>query len=427
MKQYLMGGSINPRNKGDQARIKGTVRALREGGEPVHLSLLSHNYKEDVRVYRDDGIEVIRTPWSRSDIKLAQMAGSALLALAGQVFNRLISSISGGRYRSRLMKYDGFIIVSGIDFSDYAGRWPMYYGFFLITLFKLVLGVPVMLYAQSVGPVYNRTVRRLARFFLDRVTLITVREEHSLAFLRELGIHRPSIHLTADPAFLLEPASPMVDPAWRSTQFKRNGNSLIGITASPAPFAGPETGYASMGLWYRINRENKEQLSHFYFEAMAKLCDRLVGEYGANLVFVPNCLAANDDDRVSIGEICARMKERKHVSCIEGDLTLAETMAIISQCDLFIGTRLHADLLALIQGIPVVALVGSEGPRIPGIMKTLGMESLVCNIMSSVNGSAFAKVEEVWTSREQLVPEITRRMMAARERSRENIRLLREL
>jgi colanic acid/amylovoran biosynthesis protein len=92
---------------------------------------------------------------------------------------------------------------------------------------------------------------------------------------------------------------------------------------------------------------------------MAKLCDRLAENYAASLVFVPNCLAANDDDRVSIREIHSRMKNRESARCIEEEMTLEETMAAIGQCDLFIGTRLHAEIFASVQGVPLVALVGT--------------------------------------------------------------------
>lgn len=416
MKHYLLGGSINPRNRGDQARIKGTLKALKESGADIRLTLLSHNYEEDLKVYGEDGIDIIRTPWSRNEIKLMSMALAAASTLVLQTLRKLSGRIVGKRFHSPLQDFNGFVIVSGIDFSDYVGRLPMYYCFFLIALFRLVLGVPVMLYAQSMGPVEHPVVRSMTRFFLNRVKVITLREEYSGDFLRELNITGPQVYLTADPAFLLKP-----ELAVTFTPVRR---PVIGVTASPAPFAGPGTGYCSMGLWYRVNRKNKEALSESYFTTMSRLCDSLVKNYGASLVFVPNCLAANDDDRISTREIYRRMEFKDYATCIEEEMTLAQTMAAIGRCDLFIGTRLHAEIFASIQGVPVVPLVGTAGPRVPGVMRTLGLESYICNITESPNGKCFSLVNEVWQDRRQYAIRLAANVAGAHEKALENIRIL---
>ena len=59
--------------------------------------------------------------------------------------------------------------------------------------------------AQTVGPFKSGLSKRVARFVFRRASLITLRDEISEGYLKELGID--GARLVADPAFLLEPAS----------------------------------------------------------------------------------------------------------------------------------------------------------------------------------------------------------------------------
>src|SRR5207249_10568380 len=60
-------------------------------------------------------------------------------------------------------------------------------------------------YAAGVGPLGGGWLRALARRILNRVTLITVRDEGARRLLQQLAVHRP-VQVVADPAFALDPA-----------------------------------------------------------------------------------------------------------------------------------------------------------------------------------------------------------------------------
>jgi polysaccharide pyruvyl transferase WcaK-like protein len=61
------------------------------------------------------------------------------------------------------------------------------YSHFLPILTALAMGRPVMLCAQSIGPF--KLTRGLARFILNRVSLITVREAISFNYLPGPSLH----------------------------------------------------------------------------------------------------------------------------------------------------------------------------------------------------------------------------------------------
>ncbi len=66
-------------------------------------------------------------------------------------------------------------------------------------------GCQVMLYGCGIGPISKeRNRRRTARILNSCADAICVRDHYSLAFLKELGVTKPRIQLTADPALLVD-------------------------------------------------------------------------------------------------------------------------------------------------------------------------------------------------------------------------------
>ena len=98
-------------------------------------------------------------------------------------------------------------------------------------LMAKLLKKPVIFYAQSMGPFRNEFNSLIAKYVLNKVDIITVREEISYNYLIELGIVKPLLYLTADPAFLLEPISSK--SSYKIVKGELDGNRpIIGIAIS---------------------------------------------------------------------------------------------------------------------------------------------------------------------------------------------------
>lgn len=69
-----------------------------------------------------------------------------------------------------------------------------------------MINKPVMVCSATIGPYQGRFLRRLASYVLNKTDIITLREEYSQNYLSTLGVTKPRIYLSADLAFLLEPA-----------------------------------------------------------------------------------------------------------------------------------------------------------------------------------------------------------------------------
>jgi colanic acid/amylovoran biosynthesis protein len=421
--KVLLAGSMNPRNKGDQARLKATMMAVAESDD-VSLGLLSHWYEEDRAVYAGDQVEIVKAPWAGEGIKLTRMALITVFSLVYYSVLSIARHVLGVRIKNKLLDYDSLVIASGIDFSDYAGRLPLYFSFYLVTLFSIIMRKPVMCYAQSIGPIENRLVRRLTRFFLNRMKTISVRDETSMVFLKDLKVNKPSLYATVDPAFLLKPDLEKTNDIFGKYGILQTHRPLIGVSLSPSPFAGPSNGYISMGVWYKVDKHKAQQLYNEYVQKMAHLCDRIINLFGATVLFIPSCTAKGDDDRECMNQVHKLMFFRERAICVNGDYSLADSMGIMGSCEMYISTRLHAAVLAAIMGVPLIPLVGTAGPRVPGIMKMLGLDKYIRNIMTTDEDRLMLTIRQIWSIREPQKKMIRSRILDLHEKAAENTNIL---
>jgi polysaccharide pyruvyl transferase WcaK-like protein len=130
------------------------------------------------------------------------------------------------------------------------------------------LGIPVILYAISAGPLALQASRRAVAEALNTTAspVITVRDRLGYRLLEDVGVTQP-IHLTADPPLLLEPEEPPVDAlVAEGVQLDRH---LVGFSVREPGPAAPD-----------IDPED-------YYGLLANSADFMVDRYGADVVFVP--------------------------------------------------------------------------------------------------------------------------------------------
>jgi colanic acid/amylovoran biosynthesis protein len=217
------------------------------------------------------------------------------------------------------------------------------------------LGKPVFLYSQSIGPVHGESQIRMLRRALNKVDLIEPREDVSVKFLQSLNLTTPIVP-TADPALLLG-----------------------GTGRFPSEVAELHKGRLHVGLtvrkWFKT-----EQALQDYIEAVAQTLDYLIKQYNAEIFYIPQVIAENfgDDDRVIARRVWDNVRNQSRFTVIEADLHPFEMIGFCSRLDMFIGTRMHSNIFALVNHVPVVAIEYEHKTR--GIMRGLGLEPLTIDI-----------------------------------------------
>ncbi|MFZ3134756.1 MAG: polysaccharide pyruvyl transferase family protein [Methanothrix sp.] len=244
----------------------------------------------------------------------------------------------------------------------------------------ILLRRKIIIYAQSIGPfrikypllgkeskVLSYFCKYLAKWILNSVSLITAREKITLNNLKVLGISNSPICLTSDSAFLL-PSSNKEELSNLMSKYDLSyKEALVGISASQS--INKLKYNSSFGENY-IN----------YKEIMSRIIEKVVVDFGARIIFVPHVIGPGNenDDRIMSSELYKESKYKDKILLINDDLSPEELKALIGMCDIFIGSRMHANIAALSMRVPTIAIGYSHKTK--GIMKAAGLEEFVYNL-----------------------------------------------
>lgn len=217
------------------------------------------------------------------------------------------------------------------------------------------LNKKVYLYSQSIGPVYGALQRGILQFALNRVEIIESREDVTTKFLDSLHLSSSVIE-TADPALLLGGKG----------RFPGEHVKLI-------------TDRMPVGLTVRRWFNDREKLED-YIKTMAEAIDYVIEKHQAQVFYLPQVIADNfgDDDRIIARRVYEQVRNKEFYTVIEADLHPYEMIGLCEKMHIFIGTRMHSNIFALISHVPVVAIEYEHKTR--GIMRGLGLEELTIDI-----------------------------------------------
>jgi len=308
---------------------------------------------------------------------------------------------------------------------------------------------PIVMYSESIGPFNNALSKFIAKSLLNKVNLITLRDEVSREHLVGLGVKKTPVCLTADPAFLLKPTSEdRISEILSSEGVKTGTRPVIGVTLSSTTNLKEETKksiiLALVSFIYMLSRyflpESiiKIALRIFksigYFDRFKSryvtqieesiIIDHIIENLDVDITIVPHIRREGIfDDSNTAQEIRREAKNQGRIKVIQNIYTSEELKGIIRTCDMFISSRMHAPIAAMSQCIPTILIPVSQ--RHHGIMRMMGQEKYVCN--SFTFDEVIPKVEDAWSNRETIKLEMQSRIKDIQEASLRNSELVRDL
>ncbi len=268
-----------------------------------------------------------------------------------------------------------------------------------------ILGLPVVLSGQTIGPFTRRLDRLAARLALDRVQMITLRDsEVSRQRLREIGVRRPRVADTGDDALglpSLEPAEARrllercAAPAWRDIDSSMT--AAVNLKGSLRMFKGDGR---DGGLGHEV-------------ELFAGIVSWLIQVVGAKVLLVPTDYGEGVDDRELHREIAARTADSSRVACIEDELADVELKALIGLTDVAIGARYHFCVFAAAEHVPFAGLASGiyQQTKLDGLARLLSLGECYVPL-----DAEYAELEEVLPHLEAVVTNRTRIAADLRER-----------
>ena len=205
-------------------------------------------------------------------------------------------------------------------------------------------GCRVMLYGCGVGPISRPRNRSRAAKTLNRYAeVISVRDLYSKEFLSELGVTRPQIHLTADPALLIDPP---------------DGDGLYNYLHR----CGIREDEKYLMLAVRPWKGFDERI-----EVFARAAEYARENYG--LIPVLYCMEPNRDEPAAKA---VAQKLKGEYLLLHAGSNGEEILELVRRMSLVISMRLHTLIFASGQGVPMVGVV--YDPKVSGFLDYLGQK-----------------------------------------------------
>ena len=293
----ILCGAYGQNNAGDEAVLKAILAELRSVDPDLPLWVMTRKPKQ-----------------TRQDCRV------------GAIFTFNIPAFCHRMRKCQLYANGGGSLIQ--DVTSSRSLW-----FYLFTLFAAKrLGCRVMMYGCGIGPIQSPGNRKRAGRAIDRnVDVITLRDQASRQELESLGVKRPQIVLSADPAVSLPPAPPEEAEAIleQAGLRPREGQRYLGVTVRP---------------W----RGLEDKLSIF-----AQAIDDTYEKHGLLPVFIP--IESQLD--VAAAKQVASLLQKAPAAILPPCPTSEQAIALSARMDVALSMRLHALIFAAARGVPLVGVV----------------------------------------------------------------------
>ncbi len=335
MKRIVICGYHGFANSGDEALLKAMIDILRRKYPDLSITVLSMHPESTEKLYN------VKSVYRYNLIKICSLFRHS----------------------------DLFIFGGGSLIQDATSKRSLYYYLTILNM-ALKTGIKVMLYGNGIGPLVHKNSRIKTAKCLNKVSLITLRDDLSDKLLSEIGVNKPPIHITADPAFTL-----------RFDDLPKN-DALLTEAGIPTG-----TKYAVIAV-----REWKNSVTNFT-DLMAGFCDSLSEKHGISSLFLP--MQYKEDEQLAT-LIISKMKTKGYM--IRRPLEIDEVFSLIGFSTLSVGMRLHTLIYATTLGVPVIAL--SYDPKVTAFMQSihqplcLDVERLEYDMLLSVSEKLINELSE---------------------------------
>lgn len=393
MEVVIAGAAFDTGNLGVSALGFSIVQALRRSGPKRQVTIFDHG-----RGLRRDAIG------SNGLTQDVDFCGANLTRRLHQpeAFGRIRLAARLGGLRNpaarRILAADALLDISGGDsFTDLYGLWR----FRAVTMPKLIAlenNIPLILLPQTYGPFNAPKSRHIAQRIVCGAAMAWARDGRSFEVLRDLlgdafdpGRHR----LGVDVAFALEPSDPgdRLSLDLRGRLSTDNSERPVGVNISGLMYHDPE------------RTRNHYGFVADYRELITYLLTGLLERTDAPILLVPHVLTPAGNYE-SDPEACRLAREtlpvglRKQVHLVPPDFDASEMKWIISRCQWFNGTRMHATIAGLSTGVPTTAIAYS--PKTQGVFETCGLGHAVVDPREYDTDTCVERLLELFDRRDEL-------------------------
>ncbi len=349
--KILFLGTHGQKNWGDELMLNVFVHQL----TPVTKKFYINSYEPELTTayLNKPHVTVFNTKTDKLKLLAYLMHCDAVVFGGGNILKELYTAYGG-------QKYSTLNMIDTVTKAAKLARKPIYF---------CNIGV---------GPLQTDQGKNIAKNILNRAKLTVVRDSQSYSMLDKLQLQTSYI-LSSDAVFSVD-RSYLALPDKRP---RRHPKSLDDIK--------------TVGLSLCRNISNNDNWQYF----MDNLAQDILKLHRQNpktkFVGIPMQFdVSNNNDQAVLQDLAKSLKKDspKIDFSIAKPESLPQLALAIEQCDIFVGERLHALILATIIGIPALAL--EYDVKVTGLARDLGLEKTAVNINNKFKpGSILKSLEHI--------------------------------
>lgn len=306
----LFSGYYGFDNSGDDAILQAIIQDIRKQDPSKKLTVLSYNPNRTSAIYNVDAAQRFHLKSVIRAIKDTDLL------------------ISGG----------------GSLLQDVTSSRSLYYYLSIILIAKFY-NKKVYVYANGVGPIEGKLNRKMTKYVLNKVDLITLRDEDSYETIRSLGVTKPKTLVTSDPVYSLD----NIDRKKVLKIMMREGiptnRKYIGV---------------AVRAWPKVQNLHKK---------LAQTLDMVYNKLGEDILFIPLHYPEDVEFSESIQQL---MKARNHSHIVRGNYGVQELKGLVGITETILAMRLHALIYGVAELTPIVGLI--YDPKVKAHLNMLDIE-----------------------------------------------------
>ncbi len=285
--------------------------------------------------------------------------------------------------RKLMQKTKVFLLGSGSILQDATSNRSIFYYHYILKM-ALRYHCKVMLYANGVGPISHTFNRIRTTQLLNRIDLITARDQESIELLRNLSIHCPTV-LTADDVFSLQVNAPCplhpVDEAMDKT--------IVGVNFKLEP------------------RETKR------IHAVAEALDELAKKHNLFYYLIP---FHQDQDTPALKLLQKRLAQNSYL--VRSTTDPEKLIHYMQLCEFQIFERFHGQVISTILGTPFLPI--NYDPKNHSLAVQMGMEEYLIDHNEITKERICSAFEQLLVNREAVKEKMAQYATDARKNAKMN-------
>lgn len=389
MKKVILIPSNTDLNRGDQALVWESIRLikdiyhnnvdillvangsdLKERREQIKQTenlgfkfletMLHHPGRKSKKRIGDSSRYEIMTLVRWGSLAIVDWCKSSLLLSSFNLCNKVGEKLLSKDQKITLEKFreaDAIFVKGGGFIHSYGELTDVYLIYYLLYQIRLALkcGKKVYILPNSIGPLKNKLAKKMVVKTLKRCSLVSLRENVSLNFVKSLGVDAERY---PDLGFYLKPSEKDFTKYLISNNVSLDRKNVI-ITLRPYRFSG----HNNPDFFYKKYKNSVVSVVEY-------ICKK-----GYGVTFFAHTLgpSTHEDDRIALKEVIESLSDdiKLNISFIDDkELDCRDVEKIYSYYDYMIGTRFHSVIFSLNVGTPAIAIAygGNKGK---GIMEDL--------------------------------------------------------